>query len=89
MVDDVKTVKYATQDNFRQLLATDNYLEKYQPFFIQGMISEAMNFIMDKDEKRKLKQFEHLKYREWHKTVLNDTGIPTLQKRGFIMPGQK
>ena len=31
---EVETIKYASQDNFRNLLHTDNYLEKYLPFKI-------------------------------------------------------
>ena len=32
--DEFDTIKYAMKDNFAQLLATDNYLEKYLPFKI-------------------------------------------------------
>lgn len=71
-------IKYATQDNFKQLLATDNYLEKYQPFFIQEMISESLNKVCEKDAMLRLKEYEHNKYREWHKMILNDDGIPSL-----------
>ena len=37
----------------------------------------------------KLKDYEHNKYREWHKQVLNDTGMPNLQKRVYMMPGSQ
>ena len=30
--EQVQTIRYATYDNFRCQLATDNYLEKYLPF---------------------------------------------------------
>ena len=67
MSDDLKTVKYATQDNFRQLLATDNYIEKYQSFFILTQISDALMAVISKEKRQKLKEFEHVKFREWHK----------------------
>jgi hypothetical protein len=31
----LQTLKYATQDTYRSLLATDNYIEKYLPFKVQ------------------------------------------------------
>jgi spermidine synthase len=31
----LQTLKYATQDTHRSLLATDNYIEKYLPFKVQ------------------------------------------------------
>lgn len=34
MKAEVETIKFASQDNFRNLLHTDNYLEKYLPFKI-------------------------------------------------------
>ena len=83
------TLKYATQDNFRNLLGTDNYLEKYLPFFIQGMISETVSSIHGKKEIQALKEYEHIKYKELHKVVLGDDGIPALKKRGFKMPGYR
>ena len=30
----VNTMQFSTKDNFSQLMATDNYLEKYLPFKI-------------------------------------------------------
>ena len=36
------TIRYATYDNFRCLLATDNYLEKYLPFRVQAMVSASI-----------------------------------------------
>ena len=86
----MKTIKYATQDTFRTLLATDNYLQKYLPFQIQSVISENFKAILkdSHDKYMKQKDFEHLKFKELHKNVMKDNGIPDLEKRGFIMPGQ-
>ena len=57
------------------------------PFFIQGIVSESIQQVVKPKKYLKLKEFEHQKFREWHKVVLNDTGIPSLLKRGFKMPG--
>ena len=32
LIEQVNTIKYATQDTYRALLLTDNFLEKYLPF---------------------------------------------------------
>jgi len=36
------SIKYANKDNFEQLMATDNYIEKYLPFKVQEMISDGV-----------------------------------------------
>eukprot|EP00347_Sterkiella_histriomuscorum_P000315 403376352 len=84
----ITAVKYAAQDNYRSLLSTDNYLEKYQPFFMQHMISDSIAQVVKKDKVLKLKEYEHNKFRDWHKQILNDTGLPQLQKRHYMLPGQ-
>jgi hypothetical protein len=42
-----ETNQLGIKDNFSQLLATDNYLEKYLPFRIQMMISDSIENIID------------------------------------------
>lgn len=42
MVIIVKQLKMGLTDNFCQLIATDNYLEKYLPFRIQNLISTSI-----------------------------------------------
>ena len=41
--EELEKYRRAQVDNFEQLLATDNYLEKYLPFRIQNMISSRLN----------------------------------------------
>ena len=89
MKDDVETSKYASDDNFRNLLGTDNYIEKYLPFSIQTMIGETLQAFLSKKDISKLKDFEHLKYKELHKQVLLDKGIPNLPKKGYGKEGHK
>lgn len=48
LTDQVETVRNATYDNFRQILSTDNYLEKYLPFKLQSMISSSLFSILPK-----------------------------------------
>ena len=77
-------------DNFAQQLATDNYLEKYLPFKIQFMVSEAIKHaVFDHDALHKYKIFEYDVYKGFHRIVMEDEGIPTLKKRAFEMPGYK
>jgi ABC-type Fe2+-enterobactin transport system substrate-binding protein len=45
--ESMRIMKTALKDNFSQLLATDNYLEKYLPFRIQNMISQNVLAIAD------------------------------------------
>lgn len=42
----LETSRLAMRDNFSQLLATDNYIEKYLPFRMQNMISESIMSFM-------------------------------------------
>jgi len=48
-------------------MSTDNYIEKYQPFFIQHMINDTISLVVKKEKMNKIKDYEHNKYREWHK----------------------
>ena len=80
----IVAIKYATQDNYRALIATDNYIEKYQPFFMQHLISDSLQTIFNRHSESGLhkisrfREYEHNKYREWHKLILNDNGLPSL-----------
>jgi hypothetical protein len=88
----LNTCKYAVQDTFRTLLATDNYLQKYLPFQMQGIVSENFKAVFKgnsefQDIFMKQKDFEYLKYKELNKNIMVDNGIPNLQKRGFYLSG--
>lgn len=89
--NEFETIKYALKDNFAQLLATDNFLEKYLPFKIQNIVSESLLSFLEKDSQhfKDFKQFEYMAYKRIHKFVLQDEGIPNLKKRGYQMPGYK
>ena len=42
-----ETNQMGIKDNFMQLMATDNYLEKYLPFKVQMMISDSLENMID------------------------------------------
>ena len=59
--ESLKTVKLALKDNFSQLLATDNYIEKYLPFKIQSMISDNLLSFLDAErQKRDSEEFKNI-----------------------------
>ncbi len=114
-----ETMRMAAKDNFEQLMATDNYLEKYITFRIQKMISETVSSFLEPldkkvfaseisafykrtaDEKKKQKQekprtlkflfdeHQHQVFKNLHREVIGDNGIPNLKKRNFQMPGAR
>ena len=47
--EEIETNRLAIRDNFSQLLATDNFLEKYMPFRIQNLISESVLSLLGDD----------------------------------------
>ena len=90
MVVVVRQLKMGLTDNFCQLIATDNYLEKYLPFRIQNMVSASVHSILssNQEQQRRFRVEETKTYKQLHKLVLLDDGIPTLKKRSFQMPNQ-
>jgi hypothetical protein len=61
--DTMKTMEFANNDNFAQLMATDNYIEKYLPFKIQEMIEENMKMLG--------KHLDQCLFKEVYKSVYN------------------
>jgi len=53
------------------------------------MISETVSYCGSKTFYQKLQEYELLKYKTLHKVILDDTGVPTLNKRAFRMPGYR
>ena len=45
--DTVRSIEYANKDTFDQMMATDNYIEKYLPFEVQKMIGESLKGIIE------------------------------------------
>lgn len=79
-------------DNYAQQLSTDNYLEKYLPFRIQGMLSESLfAFLEDVGGPALLnyKKHEAAVFKTLHRVVIDDDGRPSLKKKAFVLPGYK
>jgi len=53
------------------------------------MISAALESILDKNSEKyhNFKYFEQITYKNFHRIVMDDQGLPTLKKREFEMPG--
>lgn len=47
----MRTIELANSDNFAQLMATDNYIEKYLPFTIQDMMAANLKPIIEQLDK--------------------------------------
>lgn len=53
------------------------------------MISDSLESCTKKTEFQKFKDYEKIKYKDLHRCVLSDTGVPNLHKRGYKMPGYR
>ena len=56
----METNRLAIRDNFSQLLATDNFLEKYLPFRMQNLISESILSLFGDDRLVKIERMQHI-----------------------------
>lgn len=52
-----------------------NFVEKYIPLKTQNMISECLNGILGEREKKKLTEYEKIKYASLNQIILRDDGI--------------
>jgi len=46
----IETIRISSKDNFMQLMATDNYIEKYLPMRIQFMIGDSLRSVLNNVE---------------------------------------
>ena len=53
------------------------------------MISESVTSALDKEQTKNYKKLEYATFKALHRVVLEDEGVPQLQKRGFLMPGYR
>ena len=68
----------------RSLQATDNYIEKYYPITLQNFITETLSNVID--NKRilgRLLKYDMALYKKLHQRILDDEGIPTLNKQDY------
>ena len=70
----------------RNLISTDNYIEKYLPIKIQNSITDTLKLVLDKAGALRLYEVDSRLYRGLHEVVIRDDGVPSLNKRGFKIP---
>ncbi|CAD8150230.1 unnamed protein product [Paramecium pentaurelia] len=59
----------------------ENYIEKYFPLFLQGTISDTLHNCLQENDRFKLAQYEEIKFTELHRIIVNDDGIPNLDRK--------
>ena len=75
------------EDVHWNLRSTDNFIEKYLPIKVQTAISETLlSVINNRKILGRLLNYDIKKYWSLHDVILSDTGVPTLDKRGYRIP---
>jgi hypothetical protein len=65
------------------VVSSDNYVEKYMPFKIQNIISETLQYILDKKTQKRLQEYEKKKFTSMNLALLNDNGKPEGEKNSY------
>ena len=64
----------------------ENFIEKYQPLFLQRLINEALDYVLtSQTQKARCKTYGKVKQEFYTKGILEDKGFPNLQKRAKMM----
>jgi hypothetical protein len=75
------------EDVHWNLRSTDNYVEKYLPIKIQTSITETLISIINNWKiLGRLLNYDIKRYKVMHEIILSDSGMPTLNKRGYWIP---
>ena len=74
--DKVKEIDFGLEDLNNRQIATDNYLEKYEPIVLLDMMIEAISTIMDKKKVERLEEYKKAKHKSLLDKVTSDNGIP-------------
>ena len=78
---EVQKCLYSIKDLHGNLLATDNYIEKYFPIKLQNFITETLsNVIENKKIIERLIRYDIEFYKQLHQRIIDDEGNPTLDK---------
>jgi hypothetical protein len=64
------------QDLSNCLKATDNYLEKYQPFNSFCQLFEILRMALEPDQINKVKDYEEYRMKQLYEIILSDNGQP-------------
>ena len=71
-----KQIGFALGDLNNNIKSTDNFMEKYQPIKFLQLLIESLSHILDKKQIKKLEDFQQIKYKSLHGTILEDNGLP-------------
>ena len=67
------------EDQKNQNLGMHNFVEKYLPIRTQLMISECIANVFQDDTRRRLKEYERIKYADFHQVILKDDGVHKIE----------
>ena len=76
-----KSLNFKIEDLQLKLMTTDNFIDKYLPFYTQAQISETLHSCLSTTHKRKLIQFEDKKFKELNNNIYIDDGNHKLEKK--------
>jgi hypothetical protein len=71
-----KEQDYCLGDLNNNMVAAENFMEKYQPIKFLTMMIECLATAMDKKKVQKLQEWTDAKHKELQDHVVNDTGVP-------------
>ena len=76
-----KSLNFKIEDLDLKLMTTNNFIDKYLPFYTQAQISETLHCCLSTTQKRKLIQFEDKKFKELNNNIYIDDGNHKLEKK--------
>jgi len=62
------------------MISIENFTDKYVPLIAQNITCDTLTQIISHRERKKLEIYELKVYKNLHKVILNDKGIPNLEK---------
>lgn len=78
----LRQIQYSAEDINRNLISTDNYVEKYLPIKIHKFVMSTLKNVFDnKKDIRRLRDYEAKKDWVLNEVVRNDDGIPSDYKK--------
>lgn len=87
--EDIETLKMAAHDNYRNIISTDNYIEKYLPFTILQLCGEMVTSFTEQEDLNLVNGYLDKKYKILHKQILADDGTTHLKKESYNLKGYR
>lgn len=78
MLEQLKRHNNEIFENSNQSSTIENYLEKYQPIRTQIMITDTLNSISQKSERKRLENYDTEKMALLYKVILEDQGVASI-----------